>query len=257
MGTDAEWKKWANADPYYAVLSTDEYRSGASRDQFFQSGETHFYHVANRFDALHLTLDKQGDAIDFGCGVGRVLAPMSRYFARTVGIDVSQHMLDEARVNTKSDADLRLLQGNDLEACLQGRSFQFIHSALVFQHITPKRGLALLEILCGSLANGGKMMVELPIAARFRARWRLSQALKANPLLCKAGRFLLRRPNAFEPIMQMHIYPTEHLLALWQQSGLEVRFLTQHPDGDVWQGAWHLYKPGNSTEIVNSDKAPK
>ena len=255
MGTDAEWRKWAKADPYYAVLSTPEYREGAEKEKFLASGKRHFNDIVQRFHDLHLTLDQNGAAVDFGCGVGRVLAPISRYFTRAVGIDISESMLDEAKGNVDPQAELRLLKDNHLEVCLHEPPFEFIHSSLVFQHIPPQRGFRLLAGLCDSLATGGKMAIELPIAARYPVRYRLSQALKANALLCKLGRFLLRRPNAFEPIMQMHIYPLTRLLALWQEHGLEARFLAQRPDGDIWQGAWYLYKTSNPGDADDHGQA--
>ncbi|HKJ31811.1 MAG TPA: class I SAM-dependent methyltransferase [Balneolales bacterium] len=80
-------------------------------------------------------------ALDFGCGVGRLLIPLSVYSSHVTGVDVSESMLDEARKNCearqitnvdfiKSDDDLSLLN----------RKFNFIHSYIVFQHIPAKRG---------------------------------------------------------------------------------------------------------------------
>ena len=45
MGTDRDWEKWGMDDPYFGVISLDEYRnrnlSEPGRAAFFRSGEEH------------------------------------------------------------------------------------------------------------------------------------------------------------------------------------------------------------------------
>lgn len=242
MNTDAAWRKWGASDPYYAVLSTEKYRSGQDRDDFFASGRAHFGSIRARFEALDLPLDPSGGAVDFGCGVGRVLAPMSEYFDHSIGIDVVPEMLAEARKHVQGNTKLALLHQDALEHTLTPSAYEFVHTALVLQHITPKRGLRLLGGLCDAVAPGGKLIIQLPVDSANPLRHGASQALKANPVFCKLGRALLRRKRPFEPVMQMYVYHVRHLLPLWQKYGLEVRWLGAGIDGDVWQASWYLHK---------------
>ena len=94
--TDKEWKKWGEYDPYFGVATCEKYRGGQNKDDFFASGEQYFKGLVERFDRVSIPLNKDGFALEFGCGVGRILKSMSSYFNTSVGIDISQAMLDEA-----------------------------------------------------------------------------------------------------------------------------------------------------------------
>src|SRR5262245_36930981 len=80
LRTDSDWEHFARTDPYWAVLTCDQYRranlDGGGRAAFFESGAEHIGWVER-------TLRKHFDpdfapqrALDFGCGVGRLLLPL-------------------------------------------------------------------------------------------------------------------------------------------------------------------------------------
>ena len=80
--TDADWTKLATEDPFWAVLSRDEFRgTSPPKDKlrmFFDSGEAH---IKNLFGFInrHLVEGFSPDrSLDFGCGVGRLLIPIAR-----------------------------------------------------------------------------------------------------------------------------------------------------------------------------------
>lgn len=244
MSSDREWQKWGSIDPYFGVLSTEEFRDGGNRAAFLQAGVEHLEGLRAQFSQRGIPLEASGSALDFGCGVGRVLGPMSRFFGASCGIDIAAGMLAEAAKNAP-DAELRLFDGNDFAATLGDSSFHFVHSALVLQHIPVRRGLEYLEHLCAAVAPGGRMMIQAPIFPKNPWRHRASQTIKANPLLCKVSRLLLLRPRPFDPVMQMNVYSAKALLPLWAHHGLQVRGLETSPDGDLWQGWWYLCKPAN------------
>ncbi len=161
--TDAEWRKWGETDPYFAVLTSSRYRNRANTKDFFQTGEDHFGRVRTNYQRLGISLDADGIALDFGCGVGRVLRPLCEYFKRAAGLDVSPAMLSEARKQVASPkVDLRLLDGGDLRGCLRDETYQFIHSHIVFQHIRPRRGLIILNALLSRLEREGKAYIHVP-----------------------------------------------------------------------------------------------
>ena len=88
--TDDYWERVGTTEPYWGVLTEDKYRSSnmtaEDRQLFFQSGERHVAHVFGTIHR-HLMPDfKPKTALDFGCGVGRVVIPMSRQVARTVEV---------------------------------------------------------------------------------------------------------------------------------------------------------------------------
>src|SRR5215813_8304094 len=141
--TDRTWKKLGEIDPYYGVLSHPRFRAAATegeiRREFFMSGEDHVERV---FATIRENLDPEfapSRALDFGCGVGRVTIPLARRIAQVVAIDVSDSMLSEANKNCEEAGvrNVTLLKSDDGLGRLSG-DFDFLHSFIVFQHISPR-----------------------------------------------------------------------------------------------------------------------
>src|SRR5580700_6335111 len=87
MDSDKAWRQWGKQDPYYGVLSDQRYRKNnraANMGEFWQSGATHWQMILTNLDRLygprHMRI-----AVDFGCGVGRILKPMSNDYQRVIG----------------------------------------------------------------------------------------------------------------------------------------------------------------------------
>jgi SAM-dependent methyltransferase len=157
---EAEWEKWATVDPYFGVLTANEYRranlSYENRQSFFRTGELHVDHVLSR---VSRTLGRPffpDSVLDFGCGVGRLVVPFSKVAQRVVGVDISRTMLAEAKANCNAfgvgNAEFRLV--DDTLDSVDGQ-FDFINSFIVFQHIPPVRGLEILRRLLSKIAPGG------------------------------------------------------------------------------------------------------
>jgi SAM-dependent methyltransferase len=75
-------------------------------------------------------------ALEIGCGPGRLMRPMSRYFGEIHGIDVSDEMIRRAEANLREipHAHPHHTSGADL-APFADESFDFVYSYAVFQHI--------------------------------------------------------------------------------------------------------------------------
>lgn len=246
MDTDRQWQRWGHRDPYYAVLSHPMYRDGANRGAFLESGVAHFDSVRREFDRLHLPLDPAGTALDYGCGVGRVLGPMSRHFSHCCGLDVSGQMLAEASRNVDlSRTTLHLVRHGEPLPCLDQRALELVHSVLVFQHIPVKRGMAILRELLQSVRPGGKALLAMPIATTAPLRHALVRAQKSSRTLTALLRLATLRKGAFEPVMQMDIYPVGELLELFVEVGMEVRLVRPSRDADasLIQATWYLARP--------------
>ena len=78
-------------------------------------------------------------ALEIGCGVGRVMLPMSTRFGEIHGVDISEEMIRQARQQLAATANayVQATSGADL-AALADVSFDFVYSYAVFQHI-PSR----------------------------------------------------------------------------------------------------------------------
>ena len=101
--TDREWEKFGKDDPYYGVFTHDNYRKSnitdEKKEEFFATGVNYVddvlkkirWHIDENF-----TIKK---ALDFGCGVGRLVIPLANIAQEVTGIDVSDSMLNEAKKN--------------------------------------------------------------------------------------------------------------------------------------------------------------
>jgi len=102
-------------------------------------------------------------ALEIGCGPGRLMLPMSRHFDEIRGVDVSDEMLAFARQNLREVPNARVDRnsGSDL-AGFASRSFDFVYSYAVFQHIPSVPLVAhYLEEAIRVLKPGGVLCCQL------------------------------------------------------------------------------------------------
>jgi SAM-dependent methyltransferase len=102
-------------------------------------------------------------ALEIGCGPGRLMKPMSEYFAEIHGVDVSDEMIARARQNLSgvARAHVHHTTGADL-ARFKDESFDFVYSYAVFQHI-PSREVVFsyLREACRVIRPGGIIRVQI------------------------------------------------------------------------------------------------
>lgn len=221
--TDAEWEKFGQTDPYYGVLSQDRFHRGKldaeAIQAFFQSGSDHIHYILDR---IRCHLDPAFDprrSLDFGCGVGRCLVPLSSLSRSVLGLDVSQAMLDEARkvLAERKIENVELLLSDDAISRASG-TFDFIHSILVFQHIRPHRGVKLFEKLVKLLSDGGVGAVQFPYRRDVSFPVRAMGACRKHvPLFHNAVNLLYGKPLN-EPLMEKNCYDLNTLFAVLQHN---------------------------------------
>lgn len=160
MSTDDEWEAWGQRDPYFGVLTHDRFRADVldenAKADFFASGEAD---IAGALSIVHRHIDSTfapRRAVDFGCGVGRLLVPLAQRCDEVVGVDVSSSMLAEARRNCEERGitNAKFVESDDALTQLSG-TFDFVHSMIVFQHIPSRRAAAIFKSLVDHLADGG------------------------------------------------------------------------------------------------------
>jgi SAM-dependent methyltransferase len=226
MSTDKHWEKWGKSSPYYGVVSWPEFREPAlstdAKRQFFQSGEEY---VAGMFNVIHRHLDpdfRPERATDFGCGVGRLIMPMSRRVSGAVGIDVSPSMLEEAAKNVAREEikNIEFVRSDDGLTNLRGM-FDLINSYIVFQHIPVDRGMNIAEALLSHLSPGGIAVLHFTYDSNAT---RLTQTVSWTrdhfaPAHWLAN--LARGRPVFEPTMQMNAYNVNRLLTLFRRCGID------------------------------------
>ncbi|HVS01862.1 MAG TPA: class I SAM-dependent methyltransferase [Thermoanaerobaculia bacterium] len=231
-GYRRDWLELGANEPYFAVLTEERYLrerlDESARQSFWASGEAHVERLAGLVrDHFRFELRPQR-ALDYGCGVGRVLLPLARRSLRAVGADVSPAMLAEAR----RACEERGLDGVDLVeigedlAALSG-DFDLVHSFALLQHLPAAAGMELIAGLLERLVPGGLAMLHVTYA---RPPTGLGRALLRRwrgvaPSLRGAANLLAGRRWG-EPYMQMNAYDVGAVLTLLRDTGCQRIFTT-------------------------------
>ena len=171
-----DWDELAELDPYWAVCTTPGRRFGGwDAAEFFATGEREIAMVLAEAGPLGVP-GGRGEALDFGCGLGRLTRALADRFERCVGVDISPRMVEGAReLNAdRGGLDFRVNPDAGLAQFADGR-FDLVYSSIVLQHV-PRRDwiAAYLQEFARVLRPGGAIVFTLPshIPLVYRAQWR-------------------------------------------------------------------------------------
>lgn len=236
--SDKDWERFGKTDPYFAVLTAPEFHGRLSepeRAKFFASGETH---IDTILSIIHERLDPSfapARALDFGCGVGRLLLPLARRCRDVTGVDVSPSMLAEARRNCEAAGakGVQLVQSDDDLSAVEGQ-FDFVHTYIVLQHIPVERGEKFVRKLAAKLLPGGVGMFHVPYSTgRKGPAGKALYWLRVNVPGAKWALNLVRGRPMRAPVMQMNEYSVTRLLdILWSEGCGETHVRFSEHGGD-------------------------
>lgn len=222
--SDRDWQKLGESDPYWAVLTEESFHQGSLTPEqtarFFARGEQDVSRVFSAIAKCIAPDFRPARALDFGCGVGRLVIPMAKRCREVVGVDVSDAMLAEARRNAERAGvtNVTFVRGDDSLSRVHGR-FDFIHSYIVLQHIPVPRGEAITRRLLDLLDPGGVGALHYTYATGLSVRSRfLLWARMHVPLANPALNVLLRRAPS-HPVMQLNEYSVGRLLEILADAG--------------------------------------
>ncbi len=236
--TDAAWERYGSEDPYFGVLTHEKFRrdrlTEANKEEFFA---TAVYHVAEMLETIRRHIDPEfrvGRALDFGCGVGRIVIPLAAYASEVTGVDVSDSMLKEARRNcdARQLRNVELVKSDDELSLLKG-PYDIAHSFIVFQHIPVPRGEILFRRIVELLAPGGVGVLHLTYAKGQAPGWR--GVVKDRVPLAREILARRRQRLGLPAEMQMNPYDLNRLFTILQAARiteLHVEF-TDHGDRRV------------------------
>jgi SAM-dependent methyltransferase len=155
-----DWNRRAGEDANYYVAFG---RKNQSEEEFFSSGDDQVRAFEQELKRKPPEFWKAAEALEIGCGPGRLLRPLSRHFRELHGIDISDEMLLRAHMNLRRFTNVRLHRAED--AALSGfadNSLAFIYSYAVFQHI-PSRDVVMnyLADAVRALRPGGLLVFQI------------------------------------------------------------------------------------------------
>ncbi len=155
-----KWEKFGEENPYYAVLTLDKFdnekMSETVRDEFFKTGFEHINRIWEEIESHFEENFSPRTALDFGCGVGRLVFPLAQRVEQVAGIDISEKMLEKAAENAEKMgySNTEFFQTEKFFEKNRAK-YDFVHSSIVFQHINPKIGLNIFEKLVKTLNENG------------------------------------------------------------------------------------------------------
>ena len=146
----ADWNRRAREDAHYYVAFG---RRNQSDEEFFATANEQVIGLRHEFPRLPPAAPGSRRALEIGCGPGRLLRPMSRFFGEIHGVDVSDEMVRLAREKLADvpHAHAHHAPNSNLEAFADD-SFDFVYSYAVFQHI-PSR-----EVVFGYLEEARRVL---------------------------------------------------------------------------------------------------
>ena len=164
IDTDFHWEIHARRDPYWAVITHDRFRQENLTDdemeEFFESGRDYIRSVHEIIEHHVDPTLKISSALDFGCGVGRLLLPLAKLGYAVTGVDISDTMLDLAHRHLSSAGftDHLLLKSDDSLSAIE-EVYDLVHTFIVMQHIPADRGIGLVSRLLDVVSPNGVCVI--------------------------------------------------------------------------------------------------
>lgn len=228
--SDESWQQFGRNDPYYGVFSADKFRAknlnSAALQEFFDSGEKQIDELlqTSKLRVNHaMTMEA---ALDFGCGVGRLVLPLAKRFQTVVGVDISSDYRAETKRNCEQRGMTNILLTENLSSFLAaGQNFNFIHSSIVFNHIPWNRGQEIIAEMFRILRPGGVMAIQVLHYQEIGWLHRFARQVRKSFLPLHWLLNLYRGRHAFEPLMQANEYPLDELVAHLHRLGAKGLYL--------------------------------
>jgi SAM-dependent methyltransferase len=133
-----DWDARARDNPRHYVATL---RDNWTDDDFFRSGAIWVHdHILSDFTAIcNGRMPSRMKVLEIGCGAGRMTRCLAELFGEVHAVDISAEMVAQAREALKDCPNVTVQQnsGSDL-ALFRDAEFDFVFSAIVFQHIPRK-----------------------------------------------------------------------------------------------------------------------
>jgi 2-polyprenyl-3-methyl-5-hydroxy-6-metoxy-1,4-benzoquinol methylase len=209
IDTDRDWCAIADAFPYFGVITEERYKNPSAEDlkEFFATGQNEIAAFLARSERIFGPFEPKS-ALDFGCGVGRLLIPLAKLAGNATGVDVSDKMLSLARKHAK-DAGVSVTLTKSIPA---DQTFDWVNSHVVLQHISPRRGYSIIHDLWDALAPGGLLVLHI---TTFRDKAHLGDLLGNDSIVGYDGERAINYSKVDDQIrgILMYDYDLSHVFA--------------------------------------------
>ena len=213
-----QWNELGRVDPMWAVISWPEKAGGRwNREEFFATGREEICQLRSCLVKLSMVAEG-GNALDFGCGLGRLSQSLAEHFVEVDGVDIATSMIEQAQMLNQfgTRVHYHLNQRNDLSLFAADR-FDLIYSNITLQHMAPEYARAYLKEFTRVLKPGGSLVFQIPSHPAWTIKGMMWRCL---PLwLCGV---LLRLKTRQAVNMEMHGIARRDVLDLLREQGTKV-----------------------------------
>ncbi len=163
-----EWDTLAELDPYWFILKIRGKKGRWKTSELFKTGWGDVNNLLSFMDKYGLPKERN-NALDFGCGVGRVTVHLAPHFKRTYGLDISKKMIAKAKESTKIKNCRFILNPSNNLSIFRDEYFDLVYSNLVLQHVPDNWIIkGYIKEFIRILNKGGLLVFQLPSKVPFR-----------------------------------------------------------------------------------------
>jgi len=211
----ADWNRRAQVSARAAILSHDR-----GDEAFRASGEADAAFIRG----LLGDADRSGwRAIDYGCGIGRLVEPLSRDLREVIGVDISDEMVRQASERLAGNPRVRFQAlANDGRLPFPDGSFDLAWSVYVFQHLPRAAFHSAMKEISRVVRPGGTFLVHLNYP------YTLKRKVQA----------LLRKDQTPQETYRRRFYTEGELRSTFERCGLRCERMVRN--GNKGQHAWYL-----------------
>jgi ubiquinone/menaquinone biosynthesis C-methylase UbiE len=161
------WESLAKTDPMWAILS-DPSKKDNKWDivEFLATGVKEIEELMNYLATMY-GMRGRSFALDFGCGMGRLTLPLSKYFDNVFGLDISETMIRLAEQLKYQHS--RLYKGKITYILnksnfipFEDNKFELVYSNIVLQHMNKYNSLLYISEFIRVLKKDGFAIFQAP-----------------------------------------------------------------------------------------------
>lgn len=240
INSDKAWKAYGKKDPYFGVLTHDKFKdenlNEENKKEFFDTGRRY----ANRiFKLIHKHFDPDfnpSSILDFGCGTGRLTLGFAPNTKRVLGLDVSENMLEEAKINAKNmgQPHIEFALSDDSLSAVTNEQFELVNSYIVLQHINLERGMKIIKELIDRIKPSGYGVLQMTYTCNKSTKVKIVDFFRYRIPLVHGLMNVMQNEPYSKPLMQMNSYDMNAVFTLMQQNNIESSHLDFEKHGNCW-----------------------
>jgi SAM-dependent methyltransferase len=110
---------------------------GSSDEEFWRSGREDL----DNYILRDIELDSSAAALEIGCGIGRLVRPLSARVAEVTGVDISGEMIRQGQEALRDLPNAQLHRTDGDLSAVADASLDLVFSHIVFQHIPARKAV--------------------------------------------------------------------------------------------------------------------